>query len=231
MANNPVLYALYKIGNLMDQTGVDFNLPFLNVYGFGVDLNATVSQLMRGGAMAGSLLGGLAQMIAGGGGLNMKKSLDGLGLDEKLTSGYAGTGDLLKMLEATGISVDREKMRSAGNKIIIDSSGLPAALNLAGLNTVQNGGGQNGTGAQTSESGTSTNVGNASSDDVKNTTLSDANSETDAQMAEAKESEDNSVNIETVNENVVKIYTLLSDVVDGASSLSVKLAFDSVSFN
>lgn len=234
ISNNPMMYALYKIGNLMDQTGVDFNLPFLNVFGFGVDLNATVSQLMRGGAMAGSLLSGIGQMIAGGGGLNMKAAIKGLGSDNKtvdeiLSAGYNGTGDLLKALEKTGLKVNREAIRSDGNKIMIDSSGLTAALNLAGLNNTVNGGSGSEAGSKTSESGTSTNVGNSSSEDIKNTTLSDAKSDTDAQMAEAKESEDNSVNIETVNENVVKIYTLLSDVVDGASSLSIRMSMDSLS--
>ena len=234
ISNNPMMYALYKIGNLMDQTGVDFNIPFLNVMGFGVDLNATVSQLMRGGAMAGSLLSGIGQMIAGGGGLNMKAAIKGLGSDNKtvdeiLSAGYNGTGDLLKALEKTGLKVNREAIRSDGNKIMIDSSGLTAALNLAGLNNTVNGGSGSEAGSKTSESGTSTNVGNSSSEDIKNTTLSDAKSDTDAQMAEAKESEDNSVNIETVNENVVKIYTLLSDVVDGASSLSIRMSMDSLS--
>lgn len=234
ISNNPMMYALYKIGNLMDQTGVDFNIPFLNVMGFGVDLNATVSQLMRGGAMAGSLLSGIGQMIGGGGGLNMKAAIKGLGSDNKtvdeiLSAGYNGTGDLLKALEKTGLKVNREAIRSDGNKIMIDSSGLTAALNLAGLNNTVNGGSGSEAGSKTSESGTSTNVGNSSSEDIKNTTLSDAKSDTDAQMAEAKESEDNSVNIETVNENVVKIYTLLSDVVDGASSLSIRMSMDSLS--
>lgn len=229
MANNPVLYSLYKIGNLMDQTGVDFNIPFLNVYGFGVDLNATVSQLMRGGAMAGSLLSGIGQMLMGGGGLNMKASIEGLGADEVLSSGYQGTGDLLKALEKTGIQVNREAMRSHGDKIMIDSSGLTAALNLAGLNTTAGGGlGGSEQGSTTSESGTSTNAGNSNSDDIKNATLGDANSDADAQMAEQKESEDNSVNIETVYDEVVKIYELLEDVINGAESLSIRMSTDSL---
>lgn len=229
MANNPVLYSLYKIGNLMDQTGVDFNLPFLNVYGFGVDLNATVSQLMRGGAMAGSLLSGIGQMISGGGGLNMKASIEGLGADEVLSSGYRGTGDLLKALEKTGIKVNREAIRSHGDKIMIDNSGLTAALNLAGLNTTVGGGlGGSEQGSTTSESGTSTNAGNSNSDDIKNATLGDANSDADAQMAEQKESEDNSVNIETVYDEVVKIYELLEDVINGAESLSIRMSTDAL---
>ena len=228
MANNPVLYSLYKIGNLMDQTGVDFNIPFLNVYGFGVDLNATVSQLMRGGAMAGSLLSGIGQMLMGGGGLNMKASIQGLGADEVLNSGYRGTGDLLKALEKTGIKVNREAIRSHGDKIMIDNSGLTAALNLAGLNTTAGGGGGSEQGSTTSESGTSTNAGNSNSDDIKNATLGDANSDADAQMAEQKDSEDNSVNIETVYDEVVKIYELLEDVINGAESLSIRMSTDAL---
>ena len=67
----------------------------------------------------------------------------------------------------------------------------------------------------------------SSSEDISNTTLSDASKDGNNQIAEAKEDEENKVDIETVNENVVKIYSLLADVADGNSSLLVRLSLDS----
>jgi hypothetical protein len=40
-------------------------LPFLNVYGFGVDLNTTVADLMSVAALSGGLLSGIGGMLSG----------------------------------------------------------------------------------------------------------------------------------------------------------------------
>ena len=47
MANNPVSYLMFKMADLLEQTTGGISLPFLNVYGFGVDLETTVADLMR----------------------------------------------------------------------------------------------------------------------------------------------------------------------------------------
>lgn len=235
MANNPVLYGMYKIGKLMGDLGADINLPFLNVYGFGVDLNATVSELMRGGAMAGSILSSLGQMIVGGGGLNMTRSVMQMRAADELRDllqgdfGYKnrlGKAGMLSSLALAGVNIDLLASRKSGN-VLVGSDSLLNTLKLTdSTNITDNSSSDSSNSMSTSESGSAT-AGNSSSEDIKNTTVSDSQNDANNQMAEAKESEDNAVNIETVNENVVKIYTLLSDIADGNSSLLVRLSYDS----
>jgi hypothetical protein len=68
-ASNPILYLLPKVANLLkDVTGDEqggIKLPFINIHGFGVDLNTSVAQLMNVAAMSGSILGALGPMISG----------------------------------------------------------------------------------------------------------------------------------------------------------------------
>ena len=69
MSNNPVLYLLPKVATLLEDYAGGIDLPFLNVMGFGVDLNTSVAQLMNVAAMSGSILGALGPMISSLGGL------------------------------------------------------------------------------------------------------------------------------------------------------------------
>lgn len=65
-ASNPILYLLPKMANLLkDVTGGGIALPFLNVMGFGVDLNTSVADLMMVASMAGTALGALGPVLAG----------------------------------------------------------------------------------------------------------------------------------------------------------------------
>jgi hypothetical protein len=128
MANNPVTYLLYKVGGLLEETTGGIDLPFLNVYGFGVDLNTTVAQLMQAGAMAGGVLGSIGQMIGGlakgaGGGFSGAGMLKALEVSENaniisrgagtlgtnaLTSGAEVSTSGLSTLNANGSSADIE---------------------------------------------------------------------------------------------------------------------------
>lgn len=65
MASNPVSYLVYKMAKVVDDAAGGIDLPFLNVMGFGVDLNTTVSDLMRVAAVGGGILGSLGPMIEG----------------------------------------------------------------------------------------------------------------------------------------------------------------------
>lgn len=65
MANDPILYLLPKVATLLEDYAGGIDLPFLNVMGFGVDLNTSVAQLMNVAAMSGSILGALGPMISG----------------------------------------------------------------------------------------------------------------------------------------------------------------------
>lgn len=99
-------------------------------------------------------------------------------------------------------------------------SGMLAAIGAMGAtNTVQRG-----TGASTTSSGTGMSmsgyIANSESSDIIDKTMGDQNEANNAQTAAAVE-ESNATTLDTVNETIVSIYTLLNDVVSGAKSLSV----------
>jgi DNA-binding transcriptional MerR regulator len=177
LGNNPVLFATYQIANMLDQFGGGINIPFINAMGFGVDLNATVADLMKVGAVSGSVLQGLGKLVAslGSGG------------------GFSGSGMLKKFGVTSGVTAI-----SRGNG--------------AGLLTVPSG-------TTISSSGY---IGNESSSDVQDKTLSDATEGTEAQLAQAKDENDD-VKIKQVDEHVVQIYNLLSEVTTGTSKFHVML--------
>ncbi len=80
IANNPVMYAIYSLGTLLQDTVGGINIPTFTALGTGIDLETTVANLMMSGALAGSLLSGIGSMIgaAGGGGITGKGILDAL---------------------------------------------------------------------------------------------------------------------------------------------------------
>lgn len=65
MASNPVSYFIYKMAKVLDDAAGGIDLPFLNVMGFGVDLNTTVSDLMRIAAVGSGILGSIGPMVQG----------------------------------------------------------------------------------------------------------------------------------------------------------------------
>jgi hypothetical protein len=59
-------------------------IPFVNVMGFGFDLNATVADLMNVAALSGTVLGGMGKMIASlgsGGGFSGSGLLNAFGIE------------------------------------------------------------------------------------------------------------------------------------------------------
>lgn len=74
MVNNPVTFAMTKMLNWMKETETDIAIPFINAMGFGLDLNATVGDLMQMGlgiTQAFSLTTNILQGLSSGGGLNL----------------------------------------------------------------------------------------------------------------------------------------------------------------
>lgn len=65
MANNPISYLTFKMADLLEDATGGISLPFLNVYGFGVDLETTVADLMRVASVGTGILGSLGPMISG----------------------------------------------------------------------------------------------------------------------------------------------------------------------
>lgn len=83
MSNDPVLYLLPKVATLLEDYAGGIDLPFLNVMGFGVDLNTSVAQLMNVAAMSGSILGALGPMMSGLANLSTSNLLRSAGIDTK----------------------------------------------------------------------------------------------------------------------------------------------------
>ena len=66
MAGNPATFMMQKMVDYMTDTGTDINIPFINAMGFGLDLNASVKDLMQMGlgiSQAFSLAGTLASAL------------------------------------------------------------------------------------------------------------------------------------------------------------------------
>lgn len=208
IANNPVLYGIYKIGSLLKDTTGGIQLPAFSVMGNMVDLDTSVADLMMGGAMGGSILSGIAQLMIGGGGFSTWNSLKQMGLDDKdLTLNMNTTSEGLSLLE----ELKALEAANLSNSIIKTQERKNSK-----------------SGGETSTSGSiSTTVGNSSSEDIKSSTISSAENDANSEFVEAKESEENEVTIETVNENVVKIYSLLVDVTEGTSSFTVSQLYPS----
>jgi hypothetical protein len=82
MASNPVAYFIYKMAKVVDDAAGGIDLPFINVMGFGVDLNTTVSDLMRVAAVGAGLLGSIGPMISGlGSSFSGRAMLSKLGIE------------------------------------------------------------------------------------------------------------------------------------------------------
>jgi len=90
IANNLPLYALYKVAGLLDSVAGGIALPDIKVVGSGVNLQTSVADLMRVGALSGSILSGIGQMIVagGGGGLSGIGMLKAMGVNTVDRGGY-----------------------------------------------------------------------------------------------------------------------------------------------
>lgn len=100
IAANPVLFATTQLANMLDDLVGGIKLPDIKVMGTGVNLQTTVADLMRVGALGGSVLSGIGSMIsnlasnlASGGSLNIGGQLEkmfGSGSNNVITRGTGG---------------------------------------------------------------------------------------------------------------------------------------------
>ena len=120
MSNDPILYLLPKVATLLEDYAGGIDLPFLNVMGFGVDLNTSVAQLMNVAAMGGTILGALGPMISGlGSAVSGTIMLNNAGIN---TSGKApviarGSAQPLQHLGGIGISESGYIGNSSGEDV------------------------------------------------------------------------------------------------------------------
>ena len=87
VANNPLLYATYKAAGLLDTVTGGIALPDIKVMGTGVNLQTTIADLMRVGAMSGSILSGIGSMVASGGNGDLNTVSRGKGHGLRTTGG------------------------------------------------------------------------------------------------------------------------------------------------
>lgn len=144
---------------------------------------------------------------------------------------YMGTGtaqtfnvaDLMKVGSLSGSIVNGiASMISAGGNGGITGDGLLKAFGVGNSNSVVRGTGSGlitTSGATYSSSGY---VGNASSGDVYEKTMTDQQDTTKSQVAEAAE-ENNEATTTDINNNILLMYQLLQDVTNGTLSFKVDM--------
>lgn len=138
---NPASYAMLKMLDGMDALGLDINIPFINAFGTGLDLNTSVNNLMRLGiglsstmSLVGTIFNALGSIGAAGGldlaswegkELNTRGSsisgLIGTLVGGKSSSTYVGTGsssDIKKsaLSSATDDAEESGKITNKNNK-------------------------------------------------------------------------------------------------------------------
>ena len=106
IANNPMLYATYKAAGLLDAVAGGIAIPAISVMGNMVDLETTVADLMRVGAMSGSILSGIGSMVASGGngGITGSGILRAAGISGNLNTVSRGNGQGLRTTGGASVS-------------------------------------------------------------------------------------------------------------------------------
>ena len=119
IGNDPVLYSTYMIASMLDDTVGGIAIPTIGAFAMGngveIDLETTVADLMRTGAMAGGLLGGIGKMIGG--------------LARGSGGGFSGSG----MLKAFGVDL------SGNAKTLTYGSGANLLVTESGMDTSYSG--------------------------------------------------------------------------------------------
>lgn len=91
IANNAGTYATWLVTNLVEQATGGINIPSVFALGTGVDLNTTVTQLMKTGIMGYSLLGQVGNIVSALG-ASGRLSLSGWGASDITQRGTGFTG-------------------------------------------------------------------------------------------------------------------------------------------
>lgn len=120
IGNDPVLYSTYMIASMLDDTVGGIAIPTIGAFAMGngveIDLETTIADIMRTGAMAGGLLGGIGKMIGG-----IAKGSGG---------GFSGSG----MLKAFGVNLD-----SSSASTVVRGNGAGLAITSSGMDTSYSG--------------------------------------------------------------------------------------------
>lgn len=116
LATNPIAYMTYKAASMLENTTGGIALPFVNVMGFGVDLNTTVADLMRVGSMSAGILSSLGEMISGlGSSFNGQAMLNKMGIK-------SGSGLVITPRGDGGMAISAESSSSTSSSGYIGNS-------------------------------------------------------------------------------------------------------------
>lgn len=106
IAGNPASYAMWKITDLIQGVTGGINIPFITALGSGVDLNATVEQLMKLGMIGVNMLGNIGNIVNAAGSIGKGEILlDKLGISQ-------GTGNVKKF--GGGLTLTTGGFRNSG---------------------------------------------------------------------------------------------------------------------
>lgn len=157
IASNPVTYALWQITSMIEDLTGGIALPTFSVMGNMVDLNTTVTNLMRSGIVGVGTLGAIGSLI----------------------SGVSSTFSPSSMLSKLGIT-SKDDYRQRGSGISRRSR-------------------------QLQQKSGSTLVGNTSSDDYYQSTLTSADEEVD-KKAKQKQEESTDITLNNIHEYLVSVF-------------------------
>lgn len=132
LGNNPILYTLYNISNLLEGMASGIDIPFINIHGFGFDLNASVADLLKAATLGTTVLGGIGKLIGSlgsAGGFSGSGMLKSFGINKGLdvTSRGATAGMVVTPgadLSESGF-VGNEKGDDVKKKTVDDASQEP----------------------------------------------------------------------------------------------------------
>lgn len=108
IASNPVTFALWKVANFIGDESGGINIPAISAFGTGIDLNATVDQLLRLGVVGASSIGMMGDIISGiGSSLVPSSMLSKLGITDGISVITRGSG-----VESRGSGLSTSKSSS-----------------------------------------------------------------------------------------------------------------------
>ena len=141
IANSPVLYGIWKVANLLEDTVGGIAIPAVSAAGFGIDLETTVADLMQVGALSGGILSSMGTLLSGitagsSGGFSGAGMLQAVGVSGSTVKEIArGTG--LKAGAASGATVSQSTFIGNNSGSDVYDSTMSSATDTVNQKTVE----------------------------------------------------------------------------------------------
>lgn len=81
LASNPVTSSLNYMANMLNDLTGGIKIPFINIYGFGFNLEASIADLMNVAALSGAAIGTMGKVIGALGNLGSSGALENFGVN------------------------------------------------------------------------------------------------------------------------------------------------------